>query len=172
MQDQNTEPSPKQTATNKSNQETAQHPTSKLLSPKAGILNQAIRRPHRDSLGSRGDVIVTALFSFPEEFAVFHFCDVFEASFYQLGCFLQGLCGFADVVVAKFTRALVACIRSVFVMLLWPRSCMSARVVAGCNTHVHHVYRAVALDVGVRVLKGFSRSSEEAAGNVARAVRR
>jgi len=34
-----------------------------------------------------------ALFSFSEHLDVFDFCDVFEASFYQLSCFSNGFCG-------------------------------------------------------------------------------
>jgi len=73
--------------------------TIKVLSPETGILNQAIRRPHSEVRRPRGDVSVRALFSFPEEFSSIHLCDVFEASFYQLSCFFEGRCSFADVVI-------------------------------------------------------------------------
>ena len=67
--------------------------------PQAGILNQAIRRPPSEVRRPRGDVSVRALFSFPEEFSSIHLCDVFETSFYQLSCFFEGRCSFADVVI-------------------------------------------------------------------------
>jgi hypothetical protein len=44
--------------------------STELLRLKAGILNQAIRRPPSEVLGPRGDVTARPLFSFPEELSV------------------------------------------------------------------------------------------------------
>jgi hypothetical protein len=100
------EPNPNQRAITKITQETREQKTLELLrrDTKAGILNQAIRRPHRDRLVPCGDVVLKALFSFPEELVAFHFSDIFESSFYELGCFLDGFCGFADVVIVLDTH--------------------------------------------------------------------